>query len=134
MSTLVVDASIAVELLLHTPTAERIRPQISPTTRLIAPELLDAEVLSVIKALERAGQIQTPRANTAVTDLAQAAITRIGHRRLIGTAWTLRHNLSIYDALYVALAKELSAPLMTLDRRLAATPSLGIALHLADHA
>jgi predicted nucleic acid-binding protein len=34
--------------------------------------------------------------------------------------WELRHNLTAYDALYVALAEMLDAPLVTLDRRLAA--------------
>jgi predicted nucleic acid-binding protein len=34
--------------------------------------------------------------------------------------WELRHNLSAYDALYVALAEEISASLVTADAKLAA--------------
>ena len=33
--------------------------------------------------------------------------------------WDLRHNLSPYDACYVAVAEELDAPLVTTDLRLA---------------
>jgi predicted nucleic acid-binding protein len=39
--------------------------------------------------------------------------------QLLDRAWSMRHNLSFYDALYVALAEQLDMPLMTLDNRLA---------------
>ena len=39
-------------------------------------------------------------------------------------AWELRTNLSAYDALYVALAEQLDAPLVTADARLARAPWL----------
>ena len=39
---------------------------------------------------------------------------------LLGRVWELRHNLTAYDAVYVALAEALDAPLLTRDRRLAA--------------
>jgi predicted nucleic acid-binding protein len=36
----------------------------------------------------------------------------------------LRHNLTAYDAAYVALAEALDAVLLTADRRLAGVPGL----------
>ena len=36
--------------------------------------------------------------------------------------WDLRNNLTAYDAIYVALAEVLDAPLLTRDKRLAASP------------
>lgn len=40
------------------------------------------------------------------------------------TAWTLRHNFTFYDALYVALASHLDIPLLTADPRLRREPGL----------
>lgn len=44
--------------------------------------------------------------------------------RLIEYTWQLRHNVTFYDALYVALATALDVPLLTGDSRLAAAPGL----------
>jgi predicted nucleic acid-binding protein len=38
--------------------------------------------------------------------------------------WSLRDNLTAYDAAYVALAEALDAPLLTRDRRMASAPGL----------
>ena len=34
----------------------------------------------------------------------------------------MRHNVTAYDAVYLALAEALDAPLVTTDRKLAGTP------------
>jgi predicted nucleic acid-binding protein len=62
----------------------------------------------------------------------RSRITTIGRGRdrarpyelLAPRAWQLRHDLSSYDAGYVALAELTSTTLVTLDRRLAAAPGL----------
>lgn len=36
--------------------------------------------------------------------------------------WALRHNLTCYDAWYVAVAEAMGCPLVTLDRRLSLAP------------
>jgi len=41
---------------------------------------------------------------------------------MIGRCWELRHNLTVYDAAYIALAEQLDVVLVTADRRLAAAP------------
>jgi predicted nucleic acid-binding protein len=43
----------------------------------------------------------------------------VEHTPLLARCWELRDNLTIYDAVYVALAEALQAPLLTGDRRLA---------------
>jgi predicted nucleic acid-binding protein len=43
---------------------------------------------------------------------------------LLGRIWQLRHNLSAYDATYVALAEALGCALLTADARLAAAPGV----------
>lgn len=37
--------------------------------------------------------------------------------------WELRDNLTVYDAVYVALAEALEAPLVTADQKLANAPT-----------
>ena len=50
-------------------------------------------------------------------------------RQLLFAAWMLRHNLTVPDAIYVVLARQLGAVLVTGDRRLAAAPRLGVTVH-----
>jgi predicted nucleic acid-binding protein len=54
--------------------------------------------------------------------MAAFPLTRYPHRGLLPRVWALRDNLTAYDAVYVALAEALDAPLVTRDRRLAAGP------------
>jgi predicted nucleic acid-binding protein len=51
---------------------------------------------------------------------------------LAPTAWGLRHNFSYCDALYVALAARLRAPLLTADKRLANAPGLPCEVELIN--
>lgn len=125
--TLVVDASVFVELALRGPRAERIDRELRPHA-LIAPELLDAEVLHALKALERGGRMSGERADAALAALVRAPVRRIAHVSLLTEAWGLRHALSGYDALYVALARSVGCPVLTLDRRWAAAGDLGVAV------
>lgn len=57
-------------------------------------------------------------------------IRRYPHVTLISRVWQLRHNLSAYDAAYVALAEILGATLMTRDRRLAEAAKSVITIEL----
>ena len=49
---------------------------------------------------------------------------RYPHTSLLERIWSLRDNLTAYDAAYVALAETLDAPLVTLDARLARAPGV----------
>lgn len=86
--------------------------------RLAAPELIDLEVLSVLRGLARSGQVTSRRAGHAVADLVALPLVRAAHRGLAQRSWELRENLTPYDAAYVALAEALDVPLVTSDRRL----------------
>lgn len=90
--------------------------------RLAAPELIDPEVLSVLRRLVTTNTISTARSARAVADLADVRIQRVSHRPLIGRCWELRNNLTPYDAAYAALAEALNAPLLTADAALARAP------------
>ena len=85
-----------------------------------APHILDLEVTQVFRRLVREGAISDQRADIAIHDLLDLRIVRYPHFILLPRIWQLSHNLSAYDAAYVALAEKLGAPLITRDGGLAA--------------
>jgi predicted nucleic acid-binding protein len=91
---------------------------------LAAPGIVDLEVLSVLRRQLATGLLDAPRAALAVVDLDDLPLERASHRPLLPRCWELRHNLTPYDASYVALAEALGAALLTADTRLAAAPGL----------
>lgn len=84
--------------------------------------MIDIEVLSGLRRLERLGQVTPERAAEALEDLADLAIERYPHRGLAQRIWHLRHNVTASDAAYIALAEVLDAPLVTADAALARAP------------
>jgi predicted nucleic acid-binding protein len=91
---------------------------------LLAPELIDIETLSVIRRQHRSGQLDDRRAELALTDLAELALRRAPHQILLWRCWQLRHDLTVYDAAYVALAEMVDVVLVTADARLVQAPGL----------
>ncbi|MGH8673375.1 MAG: type II toxin-antitoxin system VapC family toxin, partial [Burkholderiales bacterium] len=87
------------------------------------PHLLDVEVAQVLRRYALAGEVETERCRAALADLAGLPLTRYPHDFPMPRVWDLRGNLSAYDAVYIALAEALDAPLLTRDRRLANAPA-----------
>ncbi len=92
--------------------------------RCVAPHLIDAEVGHVLRRRVAAGDLEATNGEAALMALPALVVERFPHGTLARAAWRLRNNLSYYDALYVALAARLGAPLMTTDKRLANAPGL----------
>lgn len=126
-SPIVIDASALVELLTHTPLSDKI-DKIVDGAELIAPDVLNPEVLQSLRRLERAGRLTSSRASLAVAQLSRSEIQRVPTVGLMHEAWSLRANVSAYDACYVALARAFDCPLLTIDKRLTRAPDLGITL------
>ena len=123
----VLDASAVVELVLGTRSAAQIMQRISdPGISLHSPELLDLEVLHVLRRYERTGEVSSTRAGEAYRNFLDLDVQRHGHEPLLSRIWSRRHNLTAYDAAYVTLAEILDAPLLTTDRRLAGVPALPV--------
>ena len=118
---IVLDASAAIEWLLQSPAGIRIdKRMFSPSESLHAPHLLDVEVAQVLRRYVREKIITAQRGQEALEDLGDLPLSRYPHDFLIPRAWELRATLTAYDAVYVALAELLDAPLLTCDGRIAA--------------
>jgi predicted nucleic acid-binding protein len=113
----VIDAGALLELLLRTLRAASVQAVVDDR-QLIAPAVIDAEVLSALRGLERTRAVSPARAAIAVADLQAAPVERYPLHPLLERAWSLRDSLHAYDALYVALAIELDCPLVTTDDRI----------------
>lgn len=120
---IVVDASAMLEVLLGTETGARVEDRLlSRGESLHAPHLLDVEVAQVLRRYAAAGELTPERGREALVDLADFPVHRYPHDVLLPRIWELRHNVTAYDAAYVALAEILAAPLVTCDARLASAP------------
>ena len=128
MTRYVIDASAAVEYLLRTTTGRHVADLIQGAD-ILAPMLIDVEVLSALRRLTLAGILAVDRADEAIADLSQWPIQRTEHTALLHEAWGLRNNVNAYDALYVAAARLYEAVLLTADGPLARMPVQGITVH-----
>jgi predicted nucleic acid-binding protein len=117
---IVVDASVLADILLDVPDAVDLEARIFDSSgEFHAPHLIDLKVAHVIRRRAARGEISGERGRGGLADLRDLPLRRWPHDFLLHRIWALRHNLSAYDAAYVALAEELDAPLLTRDRRLA---------------
>jgi predicted nucleic acid-binding protein len=110
----VLDASVVVDLLL------RDSATLPSGLVFVAPAHLDAEVLSALARLCRAGTLSSSAVDDMLEGLTELEVERMPLPGLLATAFGLRDNVALRDSLYVALARGLDATLLTLDRRLAA--------------
>lgn len=91
---------------------------------LFAPTLLPYECSNIIRRQELSGTVSADQAAQAHADWLDLAVELWPYELLSSRVWQLRDNLSCYDAAYVALAEALTAPLLTLDRRIKAAPGM----------
>lgn len=128
--TYVVDCSIIIRLLASQPGDDLLRQRLARTVH--APALLDVEVSSVIRGLAISGspkRITAARAGEMLADYAGLRIMRYPMQPLQIRVFELRHNLTAYDAMYVALSETLRLPLLTDDRKFDGTPGHHAEVH-----
>jgi len=99
---------------------------------LVAPVLIDLEVLSVWRRQRAGGGLGEDRAGIALQSLVDLPVTRADVRPLLRRCWELRHVLTVYDASYVALAEALGLSLLTADRRLSRAPGIRCSVEVLE--
>lgn len=121
---IVADASLVVELLLRRgePAGLALRRHLDHGEEICAPHLLDAEVGQALRRLQLRGETTAPRAGASLDLLVNLPIRRYAHGWLLPRAFELRENVTVSDALYLALAEALDSPLLTCDARLRDVP------------
>jgi predicted nucleic acid-binding protein len=125
---IVVDAAAVVDVLTGAPGCENLRDHLAGE-ELHAPELLDFEFVSALRGLTLAGRLTVARAGDALSDLEALPIQRwAAGDALRRRAYSLRDNLTAYDAAYVALAEALECELVTRDARLARSSGHAVAI------
>jgi predicted nucleic acid-binding protein len=112
---IVVDASAIVDALLR---VEHVFAEIRKH-ELHSPVTIDAEVLHAVRRKWVARAIDDEEAMLVVEGFLDITITRHPVHPFLERMWSLRRNITAYDAGYVALAESLGSPLLTRDWRLA---------------
>lgn len=92
------------------------------------PDLVDVEVVSVLRRRWLAKTLSARRFASAIMDLTAVPADRYPVLPFMPRAYELRANVTAYDAAYIALAEQLGCPLITADARLAAAPGTRCAI------
>ena len=122
---LVIDASAGVEILSRSLAGRRLAKMIEgPEAEVWTVEHFHLEVAKVLRRDVLAGDMEDDEATRRISVLADWELNVARVAPLLRSAWDRRHNITIHDALYVALADKLDATLITADKKLAKTPNL----------
>ena len=114
----VVDASCLLDFLPDASRGQLIAPHLDDD--LFAPDILVGEMHQCLRRFERNGIASPADLERCRRQFADAAIEYLHVWPYEPQMWAWRHNVSSYDAMYVALAADLRCPLLTADQRLAA--------------
>lgn len=116
---MVVDASAIMEMLLGTGKGLQVERRVfGANETLHEPHLLDLEVLQVVRRHLLSKLIDVVRAQQALDDFRTLKFKRYAHDVFQRRIWSLRNNFTAYDAMYVALAEEIGATLVTCDSKM----------------
>lgn len=120
---IVADASVLVEALVGGGSrAEVVRGRLGAARQVHVPHGVDLEVAHALRRLVVRELVGDALAVAAIGQLQRLPLSRYPHVPFLDRIWELRATVTPYDAVYVALAEAVGAPLITLDQRLAGAP------------
>lgn len=117
----VVDASLMFRALMHLPEDELVRRRLGRPRVVNAPQLLDAEMASILRGHLLGRKLTAARADEMWADYISFPMIRHPMAQSGFRVLELAHNLTAYDAQYVVLAEALECPLYTDDAKFAAS-------------
>lgn len=127
---IVVDASVVVRGVTDPGPVGALVQRRMDQEEVVAPELLDLEVLSALRGMVLGGRLSDSQGRRGLAVLGASPIERVPITPLLPRIWELRDNVSPYDAAYVALAETSGCSLVSLDARLARAPGIRCAVEL----
>lgn len=127
------DASAAFEYLANTTSGKKLS-SILDGAELVAPSVLDLEILSVTRRAVLQGSVSAERGKRLLMMLSRWNVARLPVDQMTVEAFRLRDNFSAADALYVLTARAVKGMLVTCDARLARAPVLDVPVHLVSPA
>ncbi len=121
----IVDASVGIKLFVReewTDVVEQLFAGLGqePPVRLYVPDLFYTECANILWKYVRRFNYSAEEARSDLLDLRQLNLSVVATEDILTNAFDLavEHNLTVYDACYVALASMLELPLLTADERL----------------
>jgi predicted nucleic acid-binding protein len=106
------------------------RARLAAEDSVAVPDLADVETVSVLRERWRHGDIAEDRFRDAIDDLAALPLVRYPVGPLMTRAFDLRHDVTPYDACYVALAEALGCVLFSADAKLTRAPGIRCELEI----
>lgn len=128
---MMLDTFGAIEFLLNTSRGKRVGARLADDAEVVhAPHLIDIEIAHVLRRYVLDGTLDEGHAARTLRHWRQLDVERYPHEPFLDRAWSLRDNVTAYDAIYVALAETLGELLVTADRKLARSPGLNVRVEL----
>lgn len=128
MNAFVLDASVAAKWMLpaggedlHDEATEWLERLLADQISLVVPDLFWIEMSNITWRAVRFGRIDKEEASRSLADLRIRKIETVSSHPLLGAALEIAfsYNRSVYDSIYIALAKDRSTSLVTADEKLA---------------
>ena len=126
MTPVVIDASAGVELAADTVRGRALRTLLPADAVPWVPEHFYVECGAVLRRWDLNGILTPAEVGRAIDELMAWPLRVTQVRGLFADAWRMRANVTLADALYVALAEHLDTDLLSDDLRLANTPRLPV--------